>query len=105
MHGTLNYFVSKALLTQADAHHDIIRVLKERIQYQTEEIEEKGAQLSVLRGFFLDHHPELIPEFVNLAYAEHEDIAKQAVSVFHDETLDLSTLPCTGSDFKPWRTA
>ena len=52
--------------------------------------------------FFLDGHPELIPEFVALAYEEDPQSAKTMVAMFHDETLDLSKIACTGQDFDPW---
>lgn len=52
--------------------------------------------------FFVDLHPELVAELVELAYKKEPESARDLVADFHDQTLDLSTLECTGKDFTPW---
>lgn len=65
-------------------------------------LEKRRDQAFIHYLFFVDLHPELIPELVELAYKKEPESAKNSVSDFHDETLDLSTLECTGKDFTPW---
>ena len=91
------------LLKQKDAHDSLVTALKQRIDDLSAEIE-KESEVGLRHFLFLrDNHPELIKEFVEFAYStKYFFSAKSAVEGFHDETLDLSTIPCTGTDFKPW---
>ena len=97
------YELAALLLQQEDAHHELVRTLRQHLANLDTEVERKGSATYVTYLFFTEHHPELIQEYVELAYATDKDVAKEVVAGFHDEALDLSTLPCTGKDFKPWR--
>jgi hypothetical protein len=91
-----------ALLIQRKAHDSLINALSERIGYLEEEEQLARDENFAAYLFFSINHRELVTEFVELCYIEIPDSAKKAVEALHDETLDLSTLPCTGRDFKPW---
>ena len=94
------------LLKQKDGHDSLVTALKQRIDHLSDELEKECNTTSIHFRFLRDNHPELIEEFVKLAYSKNNPHyphdAKYAVEGFHDETLDLSTIPCTGTDFKPW---
>lgn len=74
----------------------------EAVRTDKERIEELEQIHFLMHLFFVKNHPELIPKFVEMAYQEIPDEAIEAVTSLHDETFDLSTLECTGNDFKPW---
>jgi len=91
-----------ALLEQRAAHDSLIAAMCQCIADLKSEFDDKVSQGFITYQFFVDHHPELIPEYVKVAYEERPESARAAVSAFHDEVLDLSKIACTGSDFKPW---
>ena len=90
------------LLKQKEAHDALVATLKHRIDDHEAERELLSDGSFVRFLFFEEDHPELIPEFVARAYKEFPETAKHMVNAFHDETIDLSTLDCTGNDFEPW---
>ena len=44
-----------------------------------------------------------VREAVEHFYREMPGRAKEVVKGYHDEDMDLSTIPCTGEDFRPRR--
>ena len=46
---------------------------------------------------------DVLQDWIKFCYDQFPEDAKEFVAVFHDETLDLSTLECSSKDFKPWR--
>jgi hypothetical protein len=93
--------LSKALLLQKEASDALIGTLAERIiELESEAL--TNAEMNFIPYKFLQNNPMLIPDYVALAYKTDPNVAKEAVSSLHDESLDLSTLDCTGDDFQPW---
>jgi hypothetical protein len=90
------------LLKQKAAHDALVDALHQRIESLADQVFLLKEKSSVTYLFFTNLHRELVPEFVEMAYRERPEVAKKCVSAFHDDTLDLSELPCTGDDFKPW---
>lgn len=91
----------EALLEQKKANDALVDALVSIIS----ELEEKilnYQEAKYIPYLLMREHPELIPEYVELAYANEPAVAKMVVESLHDETFDLSTLECTGTDFKPW---
>lgn len=97
-----NEILKTELMRQKEAHDSLVSLLNHRINSLEREIDEKNDVRFIHYLFLSKKHEELIEEFVEFAYREIPDTAKIAVQAFHDGILDLSTIPCTGNDFKPW---
>ena len=99
-----NNAIVDVLMAQKKQNDVLIDAMEERIKFLEDELEQKNDARFCRYKFFTENHPELIPEYVAVVYAQ-SDVkanARTEVSSFHDETLDLSTLECTGTDFKRW---
>jgi hypothetical protein len=94
--------LSQALLLQKKAGDSLVDTLAERIK-ELEFEALKNSEMNYIPYLFLQKHPELIPDYVAMAYKTVPDTAKGVVASLHEETLDLSTLGCTGDDFQPWK--
>ena len=92
------------LLVQKAAHDKLVSAVSERARDLANEIERLRQTRYAVYTFFTEKHPELLEEFVNVAYKECDDkMESHAVSGFHDDgVLDMSTIKCTGDDFDPW---
>lgn len=100
---SLNSHVADAVIEQKQQHDKLIKVLTERIKFLEDEVDEHINMSMVAFTFITKKHPELIPEYVELAYEEcDKELARKEVAAIHDETFDLSTLKCTGKDFDKW---
>ena len=99
----LNSQIADAVTGQKEQHDKLVEILTKRIKFLEDEVDERGAMSMVAYYFITKKHPELIPEYVELAYEEcDKELARKEVAAIHDETFDLSTLKCTGKDFDKW---
>ena len=96
-----NTAIVDALMAQKKQNDVLIDAMEEKIEFLKEELI-CMEDARYCRYAFFEKHPELIPEYVATVYkkSESNEYAKQEVAYFHDEILDLSTLECTGTDFK-----
>jgi hypothetical protein len=94
--------LSQALLLQKKANDTLVDTLAERVK-ELESQALNNVEMNYIPYAFLQKNPELIPGYVEIAYKTEPNVAKEAVASLHEETLDLSTLDCTGDDFQPWK--
>ena len=95
--------VFEALMIQKKHYDFLIDVMTEKITHLEDKITDLDEMGMCSYYFFTKNHPEMIPEYVALAYKKcSKKNAKKEVEAFHDETFDLSTLECTGTDFEKW---
>jgi len=88
-------------LCQKRANNEIIDLLSRRIDYLEEDLDLYQKKHFALYDYLTDNK-KLVAPYVEFIYSEHKDIAKDEVEAYHDETIDLSKLKCTGDDFEPW---
>jgi len=101
----------ESLQKQADAHADMNKINAGVIAELEEKLEREWNNSFTTHMFMQSlKDRDFIEKFVEFTYTEKQktnfmDHANlmDCVAFFHDETLDLSTIPCTGDDFKPWR--
>jgi|GEM_PF-2370424 hypothetical protein len=101
----MNRTVCEALREQKRAHDAFVSILDDRINTLEKALESADYEGMMIHTFLINNHPDLIREYVEHCYSDCEwrPHAKRAVESFHDEELDLSTLECTGGEFKQWR--
>ena len=93
----------EALLEQKASHDSLTAALQQRIHDLETEAEALTQSRYAIHCFLVDEHPELCKEFVEVAYRECDTgLEHYAVASLHDQTIDLTTIKCTGSDFDPW---
>ena len=101
----------KALLKQQEAHLELVEALQCRIGILEKKVNVYRIRHSKCLDFF-DGRPELIPPYMESIYAAIDESDEDGLSredaitevrYFHESAFDLSTLPCTGADFTPWR--
>ena len=80
----------------------LIQALEKKIFDLNLQLDVEQAETFSVFVWMKNEHPELVREWVEFIYKEQPEFAKKIVGAFHDETIDLSTIPCTGTDFKPW---
>lgn len=99
-----NEALVEALQSQRKAHNGYVEALEERIRILESQLEAADAEGFMIHTF-MTARLDLVKGYVEHCYSlteEYSDHAKAAVEGFHDDTLDLSKIPCTGKDFKPW---
>ena len=84
------------------AIEELVNGLVSALEKKEEELLDERAEGFATYMYFLKKGPEAIIDFVEFVYANHPDCARSAVASFHDDQIDLSKIPCTGNDFKPW---
>jgi hypothetical protein len=80
----------------------LISALQEEIKVLKADSEEEADHRFATYMFFNKDGKEHIISYVEFLYREHGEIAKEMVSSLHDDTFDLSTIPCCKDDFEPW---
>lgn len=95
--------VFEALMKQKKHYDFLFAAMAGKIKHLEDEIEDLD-EMGMCSYYFFKKHHEMIPEYVALAYENcSKKNAISEVGAFHDETFDLSTLECTGTDFKGWK--
>ena len=99
-----NNDVVEALIQQKKHYDFLFAAMAEKIKHLENKITDLDEMGRCSYYFFTQNHPEMIPEYVALAYEKcSKKNAKREVEAFHDETFDLSALECTGTDFEEWK--
>lgn len=97
--------LADALLEQKSAHDELIRVLKNRmadLEFELRASQKEAQDFLCLFEFIGEHYQDIIPEFVEYVYSlDNVTSKKNSVRSFSSD-FDLSTIPCTGTDFQPW---
>jgi len=90
------------LIEQKYSHDSLVKTLEMYIGSMESSKCNSEDELHIYYKFFTTHGKELLPQLVEFFYKEDGDKAASMIGCYHDETLDLSTMDCTGSDFKSW---
>ena len=95
-----------------DAAAILISTLMKKLEEKDKKINFLTEVRLALRCFLEDKAKDMVIPWVQFVYeefpkyseSEFSKNSKEMVSELHDATLDLSTIPCTGTDFEPWGT-
>lgn len=94
------------LLEQKKAHDKLVMALTKQIGSLESRLSDSEEDAYEYYSHVVSacRKPSLV-DFVIGVYRRSPSSAKRIVAAIHDDTFDLSTIECSGDDFKPWPTA
>jgi hypothetical protein len=86
-----------------EAAEILIETLMDRLKKTEEGLANKCEETFLIYMFLGERRKDALPDWIKYVYEQQPELAKDIVAKYHVDTIDLSTLECSASDFKSWK--